>query len=63
MLNGMGVCLSNLARSDNGENEEDENNGEEDAELGKLSEDDESSRVMDTISNMVQHHMRRFQDK
>jgi len=60
MLNAMGVCLSNLASSNDGEDEDEDDYHQEDAELGMLSKDDKPSRIMNTISNMVQHRIRRF---
>jgi len=53
--------LSDLASSDDGEDGED--GEDEETEQGKLSEDDEPSWVMHTISKSVQQHMERFRQK
>jgi len=57
MLNAIGDSLSAVASSKEEEDGDDEDDGEEDTELGKLSEDDEPGWVMGTISNTVQHGM------
>ena len=54
-------CLTNLARSDDGEDREDED--DEETVQGKLSEDDEPGCVMGTIPKMVQPRMDRFRQK
>jgi hypothetical protein len=59
MLDAIGDSLSDLASLDNKEDGEDD----QDTEQGKLSEDDEPSRVMGTISKMVQQRMERFRQK
>jgi len=53
--------LSDLARSEDGEDGEDEYDKE--PEQGKLSEDDEPSWVMVTITRRVQQRMERFRQK
>jgi len=63
MLNAIGDCLSNLASSDNEEDGEDKDDEEADPAGGKLSEDDEPSWVMGTISKTVQYRMERFRQK
>jgi len=60
MLNAIGGSLSDLASFDDGEDRKDEDGNEEDTEPGKLSEDDEPSCVMGTISRTVQHRMETF---
>ena len=50
--------LSDLASSDDGEDGEDED--DEETEKGQLSEDDEPSWVMGTITEMVQQRLERF---
>lgn len=62
-LNTIGGSLSDVARSDDGEYEEDEDNNKKDPEMGKLSEDDEHGWVMGTTSRMVNHRIGRFQQK
>jgi hypothetical protein len=61
MMLDIGDSLSDIARSDDGEDGEDEN--DEVTEQGKLSEDDEPSWVIGTISKTVQHRMKRFRQK
>jgi len=63
MLNAISDCLSELASSDDEENGEDQDDEEEDSVGGKLSEDDEPSWVMGTISKTVQYRMQRFRQK
>jgi len=53
--------LSDLGCSDNWEHGEDKD--DEGTEQGNLSEDDEPSWVMGTITKMVQHHMERWWQK
>jgi len=53
--------LSDIASSDNGEDEEDKD--DEETELSQLSEDDEPGWVMVTISKMVQQRMESFLQK
>ena len=62
MLNAMGDTLSDLASSDNQEEGEDKDD-EEDAEFGKLSEDNEPGWVMGTITKTVQHRRESFGQK
>ena len=50
MLNDIEDSLRDLACSDDEEHGEDEDDGEEDKELAKLSEDDEPGWVMGTLS-------------
>jgi len=57
MLNAIVDSLSDLACSDHEKDTEVEQDDETNTELGKLSEDDELSWVMGTISTMVQHRM------
>jgi hypothetical protein len=54
-------CLSDLARSDDVEDGEDEDDGE--TEQGKLSNDDIPSWVMGTMTKTVKQYMERFQQK
>jgi len=61
MLVAIGDNLSNLACSDHGEEGEEED--DEETKQGKLSEDDEPSWVMCTITKMVQQRMERFRQK
>ena len=61
MVVAIGASLSDLASSDDEEDGEDED--EEETEHGKLSEDDEPSWVMGTISRLVQQWMERFRQK
>ena len=63
MLNTIGDSLRDLASWDDGEDREDEDDDEEDPAGGKLSEDDKSSWVIGTISQMVQYGMERFRQK
>ena len=63
MLNSIIDSVSDLATSQDEENREDEDDDEEGSELGKLSEDDESSWMMGTISKMVQHGMESIKQK
>ena len=58
MLVAIGVSLSDLSVSDNGEYGDDEDDQE--TEQGKLSEDDEPGCVMGTIITTVQKRMDRF---
>jgi hypothetical protein len=59
MLDAIGDSLRELARSDDEEDGEDD----EDTEQGKLSEDYEPGWVMGTISKTVQQRMERFREK
>jgi hypothetical protein len=61
MLNAIGDWRSDLASSDVEQDGEDEEDNEQDTELGKLSDDDESGWVMGTISKTVQHRMESVQ--
>jgi len=61
MLIAIGDSLSDLASSDDGEDGEDED--DEETEKVKLSEDDEPSWVMGTITKTVQQCMERFRQK
>jgi hypothetical protein len=61
MLVAIGDSLSDLPSSDNGEDGQDED--DEETEQGKLSEDDEPSWVMGTITKMVLQRMERFRQK
>jgi len=63
MLNAIGDSLSDLARSDDGEDGEDKAGDEEDHPGGRLSEDDQPGWVMGTISNTVKHSMECFRNK
>jgi len=63
MLNTIRDSLSDLASSDQGEDGEEADDREKDPDLGKLSEDDQPSWVMGTISETVQHHLERFWQK
>jgi len=57
MLNALGDSLSDVARSNDGEVDE------EDKELGKLSDNDEPGWVMGTVSKTLQQCMESFQEK
>jgi len=59
MLDTIGDSLNDLARSDDEEDGEDD----QDTEQGKLSEYDEPGWMMGTISKTVQQRMERFQQK
>ena len=59
MIIAISDSLSDLAMSDNGEDGEPQ--GEEVAERGKLTEDDEPGWVMGTIAIRVQQHVERLQ--
>jgi len=61
ILVAIGDSLSDLASSDDGEDGEDED--DEETEQGKLSEDDEPSWVMGTITTTVQQRMERLRQK
>ena len=61
MLVATGGSLSELASSDDGDDGEDED--DEETEHGKLSDDDEPSWVMGTITKTVQQRMESFQQK
>ena len=61
MMVAIGDSLSDFASSDDEEDGEDEN--DEETQQGKLSQDDEPSWVMGTISTMVQQRMERFWQK
>jgi len=61
MLVAIGDSLSDLASSDDGEDGEDED--DEETEQGKLSDDDEPSWVMGTITKTVQQRMESFRQK
>jgi len=57
MLNAIGDSLSDLTSSDDGQSGEDVEDDEEDTELGKLSDDDETRWLMGRISKTVQHRI------
>jgi len=61
MMVAIGDSLSDLASSDNGEDGEDEDYKQ--TEQGQLSEDDEPSRVMGTITKTMQQRPERFRQK
>jgi len=61
MLVAIGDSLSDLASSDDGQDEEEE--ADEETEQGNLSEDDEPGWVMGTITKTVQQRMERFWQK
>jgi hypothetical protein len=63
MLNAIGDSLSDLARSNDEQDGEDEEGDEQDTELGKLRDDDEPGCVMGTITETVQHRMECFRQK
>lgn len=56
-MNALGDSLSDVARSNDGEVDE------EDKELGKLSDNDEPGWVMGTVSKTLQQCMESFQEK
>jgi hypothetical protein len=60
MLVASGDSQSDLATSDDGEDEE---GNADDTAQGKLSDDDEPGWVMGTITNTVQQRMERCQQK
>jgi hypothetical protein len=57
MSNAVGDSLSDLARSQDEEDGEDEDNDEQYTGHGKLSQDDEPGWLMGTICTMVPHRM------
>jgi hypothetical protein len=61
MLVAIGESLSNLASSDDGDDEQGEY--DEETEQGKLSEDDEPGWVMGTITKTVEQRMKRFRQE
>jgi len=61
MVVAIGDSLSDLASSDDGEDGEDED--DEETEQGKLSDDDEPSWVMGTITKTVQQRMQSIRQK
>jgi hypothetical protein len=63
ILHAVEDSLSDLARSEDEEDGEDEDHDEEETGQCKLSEDDEPGSVMGTICKTVQHHMGRFRQK
>jgi len=58
MIVVIGESLSDLASSDDGEDGEDED--DEDTEQGQLSDNDEPSWVMGTVTKRVQQSIERF---
>jgi len=63
MLNAIRDSLSDLASSNDEQSREDMEDDEEDTELGKLRDDDETGWVMGTIFKTVQRRMERFRPK
>ena len=63
MLNGIGDGMSDLARSDDEQDVEDQKDNEEETELSKLSDEDESGWVMGTMSKTLQHRKESFRQK
>jgi len=63
MLNAVGESLSDLASSDDDQDGEDKDDDEEDPELSTLSDDNEPSWVMGTISKTVQHSQETVRQK
>jgi len=63
MLNAIGESLIDLACSDDAQRGEDKEDDEEDSELGKLSDDDETGWVIRTICKTVQRRMESSQQK
>jgi len=61
-MNTIGESLSYLARS-NEEEDWDNEDDDEDADLGKLSDDDQPGWVMDTMFKIVLHRIDRFRQK
>jgi hypothetical protein len=61
MMVAIGDSLSDLARSDDGENGEDEDNKE--TKRGQLTEDDEPGWVIGTTTKTVQQRVEIFQQK
>lgn len=62
LMNTIGESLSYLARS-NEEEDWDNEDDDEDADLGKLSDDDQPGWVMDTMFKIVLHRIDRFRQK
>jgi hypothetical protein len=58
MLVANGDSVSDLASPNNGEDGADDD--DEETDQGKLSEDGESSCVMDSITKTIQQHIQRF---
>ena len=63
MLNAVGDSLSDLACPDEEQDGEGKEYNEDDTELSKLSDDDESDWVKGTISKTVQHCLESFRQK
>jgi hypothetical protein len=63
ILNAIGDSLSNPSHSDDMQDGEEEAADEEDADLSKLSDDDEPRWVMGTISKTVRHCIESFRQK
>jgi len=63
MLNAISDRPNDFASSDDGEDGEDEDDDEGNPELDKLHEDDKPCMVMCTLSQMVQHRMKRSRQK
>jgi len=63
MMNAIEDSVSNLARSDNEEHGEDEDDDEEGKVLGKLSLDEDPGWEMGTISTTVHPRMESFREK
>lgn len=63
MLHAIKDSLTDLASSNNEEDQDIEDNDEEDTVLGMLSEDDKSGWVMGTISKSVLHRLESFRQK
>ena len=63
MLNAIRDSLSDLASSDKEHDGEDKEDDKQDAELSKLSDDDEPGWAMGTISKTVQYRMESFWQK
>jgi hypothetical protein len=63
MLNSIRESLNNVASSDDEQDGYDEQDEAENTETGKLSDYDEHTCVMGTISRTVQHRMESFQQK
>jgi len=55
IFHAIGDSMSDLAISEDEEDGEDEDDDKDDTELGKLSEDDTTGWVMNTITKTVQH--------
>ena len=63
MLHAIGESLSDVASSEDDEEDGENEDDDEDTGHGKLSEDDQPGWVMGSISKKVHHHMESFRQK